>query len=246
MFNPVIIVAIIIQALIARASRIAGAVVGFLITTGILLWGITVYGEGNRIALFGIPLSEPIFFIACLVWYGFDVKDFMSARNADSAMKQVLASPLIREDRVVRFYQSTRAAWAAGRLSLLGKNFANEGRMLQSDFIKKYPPYEGSALKKFFESFQPLEGEFLIGLGNLPNATYGGWFVLTNLRLIQRDGRDDSYKEVLLANVGTYQFKGTTLKSLVFQMKTGEEISFEKMQMYPTDKFLSTLISYSI
>ena len=81
MFNPVIIVAIIVQSLVSKANRIAGAVLGFLITTGIFLWGLSVYAEGNQIALFTIPLSQPVFLIACLVWYGFDTREFMVARK---------------------------------------------------------------------------------------------------------------------------------------------------------------------
>jgi len=79
MFNPVIIFAILIQSAVAKSSRIAGAVIGYVITTGILLWGISLYGQGSRIAFFGIPLTESIFFIACLIWYGFDTKEFAVA-----------------------------------------------------------------------------------------------------------------------------------------------------------------------
>ena len=81
MFNPMIIIAIIVQSVVAKSSRKAGAIIGFVITTGILLWGISVYGEGSEIAFFGIPLSEPIFYIACLVWYGFDAKQFLDAQK---------------------------------------------------------------------------------------------------------------------------------------------------------------------
>ena len=83
MFNPVIIVAIIIQAIVARRSRLEGAIVGYIITTGILLWGIFVYAQGNQITLIGIPLALPVFLIACLVWYAFDTREFMAARVAN-------------------------------------------------------------------------------------------------------------------------------------------------------------------
>jgi hypothetical protein len=81
MFNPVIIVAIIIQGLIAKGSKIAGAVVGYLITTGILVWGLSLYSDGDQIALFGIPLSQPVFIVSILVWYGFDTKEFIAAKS---------------------------------------------------------------------------------------------------------------------------------------------------------------------
>jgi len=83
-FNPLIIGAIVLQGAIAKGSRVAGAVAGFVITTGILLWGISLYSDGSQIALFGIPLSEPVFVIACIVWYVFDTREFIAARNAKS------------------------------------------------------------------------------------------------------------------------------------------------------------------
>ena len=81
MFNPVIIGAIVVQAIISRFSPIAGAIAGYLVTTGILLWGISAYADGLQIALFGIPLSENVFIFACLVWYGFDTKELLAARK---------------------------------------------------------------------------------------------------------------------------------------------------------------------
>lgn len=70
--NPVIIVALIIQSAIAKSSHVAGAVVGFLITTGILLWGLSVYSTGGGMMLFGIPFSRTGFIVACIIWYLFD------------------------------------------------------------------------------------------------------------------------------------------------------------------------------
>ena len=78
-FNPVIIVAIIVQSWVAKASRVAGAIMGFLITTGIFLWGLAVYGSHNQIMFFGIPLSQPVFVILCLVWYVFDTFSLIAA-----------------------------------------------------------------------------------------------------------------------------------------------------------------------
>jgi hypothetical protein len=163
-----------------------------------------------------------------------------------SELKQTLQSPLIKDERVVSFYQTTRDAWLDGKLSSLGNGFKNEGLLEQEDFIKKYPPIEGSALGVFFEKFQTLKGEFMVGIGNLKTTNNSGWFVLTNLRLIQRDGRNDEFKEVILADVDSYQINGVNTKTLVFKMKSGGDITFEKVQMYPNDKFLSTLIAQRI
>ncbi len=85
MFNPVIVVAIIIQAAISSCSRIGGAVVGYVITTGILIWGLGLYSSGYQVALFGIPLSQTVFMIAILAWYGFDTKAFLESLNETPA-----------------------------------------------------------------------------------------------------------------------------------------------------------------
>ena len=89
--NPILIVAIVLQSFVSRANRMAGAILGFVITTGILIWGILLYGQGGEIAFFFVPLSQPVFFIVCAVWYGFDVRAFMRARALSG--RTVMAPP---------------------------------------------------------------------------------------------------------------------------------------------------------
>ena len=112
--------------------------------------------------------------------------------------------------------------------------------------IKTFPPYEGSALWVFFKRFQPIEGEFLIGVGNAETGKNSGWFVLTNLRLIQRDGRSNEFKEVALSEVDTYKSKGKFSPTVVFKMKSGNEITFEKVKTTVADEYLSAAISQRI
>lgn len=81
--NPVIIIALIIQALISRASHLAGSIAGYLITTGILIWGLGLYSDGDAIAIFGIVLSKPAFIISCLIWYGFDTYELSKGRPVE-------------------------------------------------------------------------------------------------------------------------------------------------------------------
>jgi hypothetical protein len=79
--NPIIIVAIVLQIFISRVSRMAGAIVSYLITTGILLWGLSLYSVDSGIVFFGVPLSEPAFLVLCLVWYGFDTRALLRAQK---------------------------------------------------------------------------------------------------------------------------------------------------------------------
>jgi len=79
--NVYILIGIIIQAVITKASRIAGAVFGYIITTGVLVWGFSIYGKGGSITWFDVKLSQPVFIIGCLVWYAFDTNSFVKARK---------------------------------------------------------------------------------------------------------------------------------------------------------------------
>jgi len=85
MFNPVIIVAIIVQGIISKVSHLAGCIAGYLITTGILLWGLSVYSDGDFIALFGIPLTKPVFLFACVFWYGYDTYELFVRGGTEEA-----------------------------------------------------------------------------------------------------------------------------------------------------------------
>lgn len=79
--NPIIVMALVVQWWIRSASPLGEAVAGFAITTGILFWGIAAYATGDAIALFGIPLSEPVFYGVCALWYVLDTRDFLRAQS---------------------------------------------------------------------------------------------------------------------------------------------------------------------
>lgn len=91
--NIPILIAVVVQAVVSRVSRVAGAVVGFFITTGILLWGLSVYSGGGAITFFGATLSQPVFIIACLVWYALDVWALLQARKYQAFQRDLAASP---------------------------------------------------------------------------------------------------------------------------------------------------------
>ena len=85
MYNPVLVVAILVQWLVSRANRTIGAITGFVITAGVLIWGLSAYSTGGSITFIGIRLSQPIFLVLCLVWFAFDVWDLQNARKAAAA-----------------------------------------------------------------------------------------------------------------------------------------------------------------
>jgi hypothetical protein len=91
--NPIVLIAIFAQAMIARTNRMAGAIAGFVLTTGILIWGLSLYNQGSGIALIGIPLSQPVFLVTCVVWYGFNTRSFLTARKIAAAREQAVQFP---------------------------------------------------------------------------------------------------------------------------------------------------------
>lgn len=83
--NPVIFIAVIIQSAIAKSSPRLGAMVGYLITSGILLWGLGVYAQDGWITFFGFDLSFSAFIIFCVIWYLYDSFQFLFAKPAQEA-----------------------------------------------------------------------------------------------------------------------------------------------------------------
>ena len=77
--NPAIVGAILVQIVVARFNRIAGAIIGFLVTTGVLIWGLGIYSDGKLIALFNFELSKTTFIIGCAAWYFFDAIELLQA-----------------------------------------------------------------------------------------------------------------------------------------------------------------------
>ncbi|MEZ5195456.1 MAG: hypothetical protein R2764_03380 [Bacteroidales bacterium] len=61
-----------------------GAIVGYLITTGILIWGLSLYQAGDAVALFGIVLTKQVFIYACLFWYGVDTYELLKIVGSES------------------------------------------------------------------------------------------------------------------------------------------------------------------
>lgn len=79
-----ILIALIVQVGISKADRFLGAITGYVITTGILIWGIHVYSNPyQHIAIFGIELSKGVFIGVCVVWYIFDTFELIRATSRE-------------------------------------------------------------------------------------------------------------------------------------------------------------------
>jgi hypothetical protein len=94
-------------------------------------------------------------------------------------------------------------------------------------------------LYALFTRFQPEQNEILVGLQS-------PWFALTNLRLIQKDGASGDFKEVKLADIASFDLANTKSGTLVFHLKSGETLTFEKVASCPKDSYVEVLIQQPI
>ena len=196
---------------------------------GIVLLGLTLSGAVD-IGIWGILAS-----IACI---GFGLFRMYKMRQEGKALK----SDLLQDGRVVNFYKATLTAWSSGKLASFSNSFQKEGKLTYDQLVKKYRPVEGSGLHVFFSQFPPKQGEFLVAVGNTDSSKNSGWFVLTNARLVQRDGRDNAFKEIAVADIESFEMKGTWTKTLIFKLKSGQTIDFEKVLLHPSEKILNEMI----
>lgn len=85
-----IIIAIIIQIVIERVNRVAGAITGFLVTTGICVYGLYLYKHTIYVISWkGHNLEETYFVTFIVFWYIFDL--FILFRAIVSQNKEIAA-----------------------------------------------------------------------------------------------------------------------------------------------------------
>jgi hypothetical protein len=75
----IILAGVVIQSMISKSSKVAGAITGFVITSFLFLWGLLAYGSGDAMVFSGIELSQGMFIMFCLGWYAVDTGTLVSA-----------------------------------------------------------------------------------------------------------------------------------------------------------------------
>lgn len=173
--------------------------------------------------------------IALLLWGIYQVVK----RSTDK--KKALNNPVLQDPRVIEFYNNTLNSWQSGKLDYLNTTFRQNSKCDYDSFVAALPPAPGSALAVFFEQFPPLPGEYLVGVGN--DSSGKAWFVLTNLRLMQKDGSANVFKVIYLNNIQEYLTAGKMTKELTFVMKNGERVIFEKVGRYPGEEYVKKMIA---
>jgi len=90
-FRIVVIVGVIISVLASRANKLVGGIISSLVTTFILLFGLQAYTHSGYISFLGIRLSQGLFLLVILVWYGFDIKQIADGVKEKGALKLICA-----------------------------------------------------------------------------------------------------------------------------------------------------------
>jgi len=155
--------------------------------------------------------------------------------------RATLKLELFKEPNVISFYKNTLKAWATGVLDDIDPVFKKEGKSFSlKKIIKTYLPFKDSALYKFLTQYTPDSDEFLVSLSYGYSRFKNSWFVLTNKRLIQKDGETDTLKEINLKNIKKYNID-KKLPGLEFSMNTGEIMVFKNVGYYPAKEYINFL-----
>ena len=89
-FRIFVIGGIILSIFISRINKLVGGIVSFLVTTGILVFGLSLYAEpGWTLMIFGIEISKGVFIILIIVWYAFDIKQILDRIKEGSLLKNL-------------------------------------------------------------------------------------------------------------------------------------------------------------
>lgn len=239
-FNYGIIAAIIVQAIVRKFSLIAGAIVGFLITTGILIWGLSVYEDGEVIAFGGaLELSSEVFIGICILWYAFDAWEFFNAKKTTDIVKDMLGNP-----DALAFAQATLSGWSSGRFATLDGNYAKKAEKFSPEtFLKNHPILEPLVLHRVLNEEGFEEGEIYL------NDTTAAFpevvapkveFVVTDQRLIYKKQKGEKFESLKWADIASVEkAKGGMF---LFVLKNGEEITLPARQCLPPLKTLQQYI----
>ncbi|WP_350287588.1 hypothetical protein [uncultured Croceitalea sp.] len=141
------------------------------------------------------------------------------------------------------FYIRSHKAWASGELAFLGKDYISAANLSLNDFYDLFRPIEGNSMSIFFNDFSaPSLEEYLISINDLPDENQEPWFILTNLRLIQKNGIDKMFSQIWIKDIEQIQTSGYWVKKLTYHLKSGNKVVFEKVDVYASEDYIEQLL----
>lgn len=157
------------------------------------------------------------------------------AKNSNkSDEKQTRLTQLQKDPAFAEFARSTHNAWASGALDPINAQYKKEAGVPYEQFVTR--SLSPGTMSVLMSQFPPGPGEHLVGIGESESAE--PWFILTNLRLIQKDGVSSGFRALDLKDIQSYQFSGSWTKDLVFTLYSGETVRFTKVSLFPAEKYL--------
>jgi len=89
-FRIFVIVGVIISIVVSRVNKFIGGIVGLLVTTGILIYGLNVYSKpGWTLTFFNIEISKGIFLVFIAIWLFFDIKQIMAGKKEGDVVRDL-------------------------------------------------------------------------------------------------------------------------------------------------------------
>jgi hypothetical protein len=180
-------------------------------------------------------------YIGAFACIGYGIKSIYDGIKDKELMEmELLSMPVVEE-----FYKNTKQAWMDNKLKSLGSGFKAEGNRSSIKQLKKrYLPYEGSAFHTFLTRFNPGPDEYLVSLSHGTSNKDNAWFILTNSRLIQKDGQTDEFREFELKDIQEYNVSRLKAEMNITK-RSGEVVTLKKLSYFPGKKYVDFLISES-
>ncbi len=178
-------------------------------------------------------------YLGSLALIGFGLKAIIdSTREKRDRKREIPDAPAVEI-----FYQNTKQAWMDDRLRDLGPVFKLEGLSNSIKQLKTaYLPHEGSALSVFFARFNPQPDEYLITMSQGPSQAENAWFVLTNKRLVQKNGETNEYSDFPLPDIAEYAIDKAKAE-LSLKTRSGETVVLKQVSGFPMKKHVDALIA---
>jgi hypothetical protein len=178
-------------------------------------------------------------YIGAFACIGYGIKAIIDSYKEKTDRKREIPD----NPAVETFYQNTKQAWMDDKLKDLGPIFKLEGISNSvKQFKTTYLPHEGSALSAFFTRFAPQPDEYLISMSQGDDNAENAWFVLTNKRLVQKDGETDDYSEFDLKDIAEYTIDKQKAE-LSLKTRSGQMVVLKRVSGFPMKKHIDVLIS---
>lgn len=89
-FRIFVIIGVVISIVVSKINKFYGGIVGLLVTTGILIYGLNVYSKpGWTLTIFNIEISKGIFLVLIAVWFFFDIRQIMAGKKEGDVVRDL-------------------------------------------------------------------------------------------------------------------------------------------------------------